>query len=285
MILAEAIRAIEKRYSAAKVAVGTFGSEGRGAVIQTGWPAVDAVLGGGLESGALHEWFGVSGPVVQASSTARGGEPARRGPWTPPVCVVVHLVWQALKAGSTSLWTVWIGRRCFPYPNVLVRENGQDRRLLDRSIFVAPRDASGRLWAIDLALRSPAVGVVVADGSEFNMAASRRVQLVARDKGRLALLVRPAWERQKPSSAHSRWLLRRQLASGGDVTLRVNPRWSVELLRCKGVQPERGPSVWALEWDRATSTVSVSAAMANQAGDAKREPTSESFATQRHRSA
>jgi protein ImuA len=31
-----------------------------GAVRPTGWPAVDAVLGGGLRAGSLHEWFGVS---------------------------------------------------------------------------------------------------------------------------------------------------------------------------------------------------------------------------------
>lgn len=240
-------------------------------MISTGWPPVDVALGGGLLCGALHEWFGLT-------HLPDGQRPA--APWSPPLCVLVHLAWRAIEASSSSLWTVWIGKRCFPYPGILVRDDGNDRRLLERSVFVDPRDTSSRLWTIDLALRSPVVGVVIADGSKFQMAATRRVQLVAKANRTCALLVRPPWEQGELSAAQSRWLIRWEPSTHNDAAFPVNPRWSVRLLRCKGVQPDQARGVWALEWDRATSTVGLSAPMANQPCYSQ-----EAATTQRHRSA
>ena len=271
--LADKIAAIERRFSTSGGLGAHSGSEALAPRFQTGWPEVDAALGGGLIGGALHEWLGL----------AFSASESRRLPWTPPLCILTHLACQAMAANSTLLWTVWIGSRCFPYPRILVSGEGKDRRLLERSIFVSPRDPAARLWAIDLALRSPAVGVVVADGSQLPMAATRRIHLVAKANHTLVLAARPPWERAELSAAESRWLVRWRPSS--EVAGPARPRWSVELLRCKGMQPETISHAWNLEWDCAQSAVRVSAPLVRQTGDAKTNPSSAAVEPQQHLSA
>ena len=283
------------------------------AVRPTGWPAVDAVLGGGLRAGSLHEWFGVS---VE-------GEPVRRGRrWSPPLSVLVHLARAGLAVPGPPRWAVWIGRMCFPYAPVLAADrsetgmpetgmpetgmrraagpdfdviksdftsksfpNGELSRdgsprdgarsdgLLARSLWVTPPNADGRLWAVDLALRSPAVGVVLADGSGFSMAATRRVQLLAAEHGVGALLVRPPWERGELSAAQTRWQVcwHPARALGADGVPR--PRWRVRLLRCKGVQTVKTQSAWILEWDGDTGALHLPAELADPARPARARAT------------
>ena len=72
--------------------------------------------------------------------------------------------------------------------------------------------------------------------------------------GVLGLLARPPWEAPELSAATTRWLVRRELSTGE----RSNPRWSAELLRCKGVQPTPGAHhAWVLESDRESGAVVV----------------------------
>jgi len=261
LTLVERIRAIERRFG--QPAGSTVSSAKSGTLLPTGWPDVDVVLGGGLPGGALHEWFGLAAPV----GTPFDGEVSKTS-WTPPLCVMAHLVRQALAVSPGASWTVWVGRRCFPYPAVLVDPFQQDRRLLERSIFVGVSDPSARLWAVELALRSPVVGVVVADGSRFNMTATRRVQLLAKNADTLALLVRPSWEHRELSAAQTRWLVRREPATNDSPASFVNPRWIVELLRCKGRQPDSARLVWALEWNRASRRVHLSTPVVCSTGEA-----------------
>jgi hypothetical protein len=233
-------------------------------VLKTGWPAVDAALGGGLLAGALHEWIGVA-PPEQNRPTDGDDRRALSRTWSPPLCVLVHLAWQALLASSQPRWTVWVGQRCFPYPSVLVRDRGADRRLLDRSLFITPHNAESRLWAADIALRSPSVGAVIADGNTFSMAATRRIQLLAKEHRTLALMVRPFWEQGELSAAHSRWHIRWQ---GPVATLRktsCNPQWSVRLLRYKGAQSKNIHDRWTLEWDSGAGALNLSTEVAHPA--------------------
>jgi hypothetical protein len=114
------------------------------------------------------------------------------------------------------------------------RDGARSGGLLARSLWVTPPNADGRLWAVDLALRSPAVGVVLADGSGFSMAATRRVQLLAAEHGVGALLVRPPWERGELSAAQTRWQVcwHPARAVGADGVPR--PRWLVEVVALQG---------------------------------------------------
>lgn len=281
-MLLEKIRAIETRYAAVISTADACGRESVDRLAETGWRAVDAVLGGGLVDSGLHEWFGVAeeGDGSPSRMNRRGGR------WMPPVCVLAHLAWRAMDRSTTPRWAMWIGRSCFPYPRVLVRGESHDARLLDRSVFVAPKTAADRLWAVDLAIRSPATALVIADGSDFNMAATRRLHLAARREHKWILLARPPWEVSVLSAAHTRWRVSRlagdappeAMLLGGDgdsadmsSQAGMNPAWHVQLLRCKGIQLEKVRSEWALEWHRGEGVVDLSAPVACATGGAAAE--------------
>lgn len=261
--LTEKIRAIEGRYTLGAASSRTCIDSSDKGVISTGWLAIDEALQGGLSTG-LHEWF----------ASAKDDRP---GAWTPPLCILVHLAWRAVEHAVAARWTIWVGKRCHPYPRVLIRGSrergtGNRKRLLEQSLFVAPRDAATRLWAIDLALRSPAVGLVIADGSEFDKAATQRLQLLARSQEKWVLAARPPMQRSELSAAQTRWLVRAatyQLKIGATRTAGVVPRWSVELLRCKGLRPGGDHPAWLLEWSRAEGAVNLSAPLADLAGATK----------------
>src|SRR5690606_1330400 len=140
-----------------------------------------------------------------------------------------------------------------------------DQLLLERSLFIDAPDRASRLWAIDLALRSPAVGAVVADGSGLDMASTRRLRLAARASGGggggFCLLLRPGSERKALSAAQTRWVVRPA------PTVGRRARWMSELVRRKGAAPASSASQGArvapgrmrllLEWDHETGAVVV----------------------------
>jgi hypothetical protein len=236
--------------------------------IETAGMAPESI--GNLERGVLHEWFGPVGPGDSTSASVND-----KGTW-PALCVLAHLAGQACGTGGCAI--VWVGRRCWPSGHLLGRVGqalGGQGELLRRSLFVDPPE-NQRLWVLDLLLRSPAVGVVAADGSGLPMAATRRLQLAAQVGGPLVLLARPAGELAMPSAAACRWLVRRR--AGENIR---GPAWTVELLRCKGLTKGDSPyfssvrtpvgaqttttrkmgtvpTHWDLEWDHATGAVVIS---------------------------
>ena len=289
--------------------------------VATGWAEVDRVLGGGggdktsgrdgrigsaaisnlpqgLQRGALHEWLG----VAEVSPREKG----RGAPWTPPLCLLVHLAWQALAYPPLPATcgvrgqvltplreneggvVVWIGRYCWPHPRVMVRReagfNGareaEGRMLLRRSLFADPSGTAARLWAVDLALRSPAVAAVVTDGRGFDMAATRRLQLAAESRRGMALLARPRDELSCLSVAATRWVvawagpsaqerksIREKAASwpedsdvNGDMpSWLFRPRWILTLQRCRSQRTAvHTEHQWMLEWKRGQLVVVVS---------------------------
>lgn len=274
--LAERMRAIERRgfESAAAARRREAGEQGAPPpLLRTGWTAVDTVLsdsvsgadgdtngGGGLLRGCLHEFIAKAeaGEDRPRRQRERGWE--REGAW-PPLGAIGHLARRAVEGdGHTSGGgiVVWIGRRCWPALWALsLAERGDRaaedaRRLLRASALIDARDVAERLWAMDAALRCPGVAAVVGDGSGIDLAGTRRLQLAAESGGGVGLLARPPSERWELSAATTRWLV------GWSARAR-RPRWSVELLRCKGVQPSReAPRVFAVEWDRVEGAVCVS---------------------------
>lgn len=278
MSLVDQIRAIERRLGGETVRSGAWHEDDDRFLVPSGFAEVDAALGGGLTRGALHEWFGVEeSDEATKRRSHEATKPRNYSTWTPPLLLIVYVVKRTMSGDSSLRCAVWIGRRCFPYGGALHGTDG-DRRLLERSLFVVVDRADDRLWAVDLALRCPAVGVVVADGSGFDMAATRRIQLVAKAHRTPAFLARPPWEVRELSAAQTRWLVRWERGTeaprhegtkgGEDESNVLNPRWSVELLRCKGGQPEYRPRVWALEWDRGQGALRVLTPLAGATGDA-----------------
>jgi protein ImuA len=199
-----------------------------------------------LEAGAVHEWI---------------TDDAAPGLRAPPLSIFMALAARALAARAGIV--VWLSPRLWPYPPAFSRSAGA--LLLARSLFINPPDASSALWAIDLALRSRAVAAVFADGLGFDMAASRRLQLAAYAGGAWGFLARPAREAGALSAAATRW----RVSPAPSTT--DNPRWTVHLMRCKGLHAHPPSRIWTVELTDAQSLIVVPPHLADGSG-AKKTP-------------
>lgn len=235
--LAERVAAVQRRFGPVPARADGCGDECGVPVVSTGWDEIDRLLGGGLAAAGLHEWFSPPG--------------------APPLCILAHLAWRALAQQPLPRWTVWIGGRCFPYPRLLTRDMGTERKLLERSLFVAAEDAAARREAVDLSLRCAAIGLVVADGRGFDRVSVRRIHLLARWNGKMALLSRPVRELAEPSAAQGRWRV-----DWHPAVRAGRPCWRVELLRDRALRDPAAARVWMLEWRDDPGVVGLSAALA-----------------------
>ncbi|MEQ8770451.1 MAG: hypothetical protein RIB60_08075 [Phycisphaerales bacterium] len=218
--LSHAIERVQNRFAAARPDAPD--------AVPTGWPGVDHALGG-LRRQVVHEWL---------------ADPHPAG-FNAPLALLAHLAAQAQRQTDHARLAVWIGRPCWPHPRALPAP------LLERSIFVDASDRAERVWATDLCLRSPAAGVVIADARALDMSSSRRLQLAAGAGDALALLARPWRERHRISAAWTRW---RAEPEPSDTP---SPRWAIQLLRCKGMQPDEERTRWSVLRDDATGDVRV----------------------------
>ncbi len=195
------------------------GSE-RSAVFSTGWASLDKLLpGNGLRRSCLVEWLAAgpgSGAGTLALSAAR--EAARDG---GPVVVIES--------------------RGEFYPPAAALAGIE----LSQLIVVRVRSAQDEIWAVDQALRCPAVGSVVCWTDRFDQRGRRRWQLSAEAGAGLGLLVCPERVRHEACWAELR-LLVEPLASERGRRLRV------EVLRCRGAAA--GGAV-ELELDHETSAL------------------------------
>ena len=219
--------------------------------VATGWPSIDAALGGGVPCAGLHEWW---------------GEPAAVR------AVLVQLAWRALVDDDRThaghhRHVAWVGRMAWPAGDELVRgmraplaglfggtrvRTWPDARLHDRSILVdvPAGDDGARLWAIEQAVRCGGVCAVIADGRALPMAATRRLQLAA--SGTMLCTLRGesrhADDRARtPSAAATRWNVAPGAASGARhvpwlravhaLAGRIPPEpcWRVTLERARGM--------------------------------------------------
>lgn len=163
----------------------------------------------------------------------------------PPLCLLSHMA----NRGRRGL-AVWVGRRVWPMP----------WRGFSKWILIDPPDPATRLWATDLALRSGGVATVVADGSGFDMAATRRLQLAAEAGGAVALLARPITELRELSAATMRFHVRPQPSPN------AHPRWRVDRLRDKRSTTQRKENTLWLEYDDVTGAVGVPADVVRRPG-------------------
>jgi protein ImuA len=206
--------------------------------VATKWGTIDASLpDGGLSRRGVHEWIGV----------ADGG--VARKMWRPPLALMVYLAGRAQAATRTKR-VVWIGSSVWPYP-VAIAAQGQE--LLSHSLFVRTRQSAERLFAAELLLRSRNATALIMDGAGMDLTASRRLQYAAETGAALCMVVRPPWEADRLSAASTRWLVR----TSAEAVLKQ--RWIVELLRCKGMQPNCSGAMprWSLERNHATRDIVV----------------------------
>ncbi len=178
---------------------------GRGAIPVAA--AVDAMLPAkGLARGALHE-------VLEADPGAAAGFAAL----------------MLARAGGPVLWIApdpdaWppglVALGLSPADLILVRAVGEDA-----------------LWALEEALRCPAVAGAVAVCRALTLTASRRLQLAAEAGGGLGLVLRPDAEEVPPTASLTRWRVDARPGAAGPRHALADPAWRLELLKSRGGQP------------------------------------------------
>jgi len=155
----------------------------RAVALATGFAELDAVLpGGGWPVGAITELM----PETQGI-----GE----------LSLLMPALAQLSRAGR---YLAWISPPCLPYPPALV----QHGLALERLLLVQAQDARTVLWAIEQALRCPAIGAVLAWPAALDDRRVRRLQLAAEAGGSCGLLYRPPDAARQPSPAALRLRLR-----------------------------------------------------------------------------
>jgi protein ImuA len=220
------------------------------AVLPLGAAALDAALpGGGLARAALHE---VRPERTQWDDGAAAGF----------ACTILGRLQAAVRGP-----VLWIARAGDLYPPGL-RAFGVDP---DRLLLARAGDDAGVLWALEEALRCPALAGAVGEVGALDRTAARRLQLAAEAGGVLgiALLRRrvAARGRREPSAAATRWQVGAlatgpcgPMADDGHVTRPEPPagsRWHLELQRCRGGPP----AAFEVEWDHAAGDFALAAAL------------------------
>ncbi len=180
----------------------------------------------GLPFGHVHEW------ALETAGSKK--QRYKNGQWFAPLFLLSALLGKAVSTGNAvsgneiyehsvsenhtssehrlsthysqaqKFLLVWIGKKCWPTPQLLERVLGE-YGWQTRSIFLNPPCRETRAWSISETLRNPAVLAVVADGSGFDTSMMRRMQLAAKRGNSLGFIVRPPWEQEVPSTAYSRW--------------------------------------------------------------------------------
>lgn len=149
-----------------------------------------------------------------------------------PACGATYLAMAAAASAlsTRSGYVLIIDRHRRFYPPAWLAHQIDLRRL----IWIYPADERDALWALDQALRSPAVVASVAEVEKLDGRAARRLQLAAEEGGGIGLLLRSAVARRQPSWAEVQWLVRSPRQHPGTVGMHRGRRLHVQLVRCRG---------------------------------------------------
>jgi hypothetical protein len=208
-----------------------FDFDSRSDSIQFGISAIDSVLPSqGLQRGALHEFF-YDDPLDRGATAS-----------TLPALLAYNSHSLLASRMRASTWntrhnttlprTLWIGKRSWPSPPALAALSASDHALSEsffsHSLFIDPPNDTTTLWAIDLALRSAAVDLIVAACPSISRTTTQRLSLAAQKHNTTALLLRSTSDRVIPSCAASRWSL------SPTPSTREAPAWRLSLLKLRG---------------------------------------------------
>lgn len=203
----------------------------------------DALPGGGLPLGALHE---IEGERAEWDDGAITG-----------FCLA--LLARLEKAASGTRQILWVSRQGDLYPPALAGQGLDPGRFL----LVRAKSDAEVLWALEEGLRCRRLAAVVGEVEGLDRLAGRRLQLAAEaslddETGVTAFALhrrfRPPRATRAPSAALSRW--RVTASASGDLlgeTFIGRPRWRLDLLRCRGA----APGSWQVEWDDAACSFSL----------------------------
>jgi protein ImuA len=199
-------------------------------------PAIDAVLpDGGLRTGAVHELLG---PLISKDlTTDQRGDGAVMG----FACSLLARLMQAPEAAGPVVWCM---NRHLEHRNGLLSGQVYAPGLhafgipLQRLLFVYCNNDQEALWATEEAVRSVAVGTVVAELHGLEALAARRLQLAAQASATTVLAIRPGYAAAAGSFVETRWrvasLPSNVRSEGEDSAVQsVAAHWHVSLLRAR----------------------------------------------------
>ena len=220
----------DARLAALREEVRTIESAGRAAgrlALPFGLDPVDRRLaGGGLAIGALHE-------TAPASATL-GDEAAA-------TLFLAAIAARLAGSGGTVLWA--LARRDLFAPGL-----AQAGLAPERLIYAECRRDEEVLAVMEEGLRHGGLAAVVGEVAGLGLAAGRRLQLAAEEKGTTALVLR-RWRKAGadplalPSAAVTRWRLACLPSVRQSVPAVARPRWDVALVRQRGGEAHH----WILE--------------------------------------
>ena len=196
------------------------GSRRAAGVLPFGLEAIDDRLpGGGLALGTLHDIAGFGRGAVDGAAAA---------------------LFAAGIAARTQGQVLW----CVTQPDLFAPGLAQAGLSADRLIHVEAGDEKTVLACCEEGLRHGGLGAVVGEVSYLSMIASRRLQLAAEQGKAIALTVR-RWPRERdaaqfglPTVATTRWRVTSLPSRALPVAGIGRAQWRLELLRCKGGNPE-----------------------------------------------
>ncbi|CAL76463.1 conserved hypothetical protein [Bradyrhizobium sp. ORS 278] len=197
--------------------------------VSLGHDEADAVLQGGLATGALHEVFAEAGRQAAAATGFVCGLAARVAARKP--LIWIRQDFAEREAGALSMSGL--------------AELGLDPR---RLVVVRAPDLDHALRTTADALACDALGGVMlevwGETQKLDLVASRKLTLAAQDSGVTALLLRVAAD-PEPSTAETRWMVRTAPSPPAAPWMAWGaPRLDAELIRNRHGQTGR----WIMEW-------------------------------------
>jgi protein ImuA len=200
-----------------------------------GVAGIDAALGGGLARGALHEIAAASEAHLAAATGFALGLSCLSWPGNR----ARH------KAGHDGNNIFWIAEDMALAESGAPCGLGLDAFLApERLLTVAVAHRRDLLWAMEEALRCPAIAAAIGElrHGDIDAVATRRLSLAAAESGTLALLLR-AQPARDASTAATRWIVG-AAPSSPEMGNERKPRFAAHLIRNR-----RGPlGSWILEW-------------------------------------
>jgi protein ImuA len=222
-----------------------------GAVLALGIPAIDDILGGGLSCGALHEIAAAGETVTVAATGFALALAARMSRCARDASMPVRCAAQGQALSQpTGGGVLWIAEDLSLAENGAPYGPGLDQAGIapEQLITVATAHRRDALWAMEEALRCPAIAVAIGElrGRSIDQVATRRLSLAAAAGHTLGLILRTAPD-DEPSAAATRWIIGPAPPSplSRDRWGVGPPRLAIELMRNR-----RGHlGAWIVEWN------------------------------------
>jgi len=115
----------------------------------------------------------------------------------------------------------------------------------DSVIFVELQNEIDILWAMDEALKCPALTTVIAETNELTFTASRRLQLAVERSQVTGFVIRNDGKKINSTAAVARWRITPAESGAIDGLPGIgHPHWNVELLKVKNGRP----GSWNIRW-------------------------------------